>query len=972
MSDATDAATETAVSITIDGKQIDAEPGELLIDAAERTGTYIPRFCYHHRMDPVGMCRMCIVDIDTGRGPALQPSCMVSVAPDMVVETESPRVKKAQDGILEFLLINHPLDCPVCDKGGECPLQDQAMSHGPGESRMVEEKRHYEKPIPVSDLVLLDRERCILCDRCTRFAKDVAGDALIHFQDRGNGTQVNTFPDHPFASYFSGNTVQICPVGALTAKPYRFKARPWDLDIVESTCRGCSVGCRIVIDSSRDEVLRYVGVDSDPVNWSWLCDKGRFGFEAIGSEDRLTNPQVKDGSTFVDTRWTDALNRAAKAIKTGLDRNGPSGFAVIGGSRLTNESAYAWAKLAKGVIGSDHVDAQLGDGIDGADLAGLPRATIDEACATGGTILSLGVDLKDELPVLFLRVRDAVTRRNARIVELSPRDTSLTPLAAHSLRSAPAAVDVLVDRILEGGDELAAVKDALGAGPLTVVLGRPSVGEEPDAAVAAAVKVLAAFPEAKVLSAVRRGNVHGALDLGLAPGLLPGRVPLDADAGHYASVWGQVPASVGHDTAGILDAAANGAIDTLVLLGADPLGDFPDADLARRGIAGARTVIAIETFANASTAKADIVLPAAGPAEVDGTTTNLEGRVTVVRQKVTAPGSARVDWQIAAELAYLLGADLGFETVEAVWDEIEALSPMHHGITGAALVDLPDGLVTGRQEGFGALGVTAAAERDAAKAEAIAAAEQAATEAEAAHERAVADAAAAAEQAGAAKTAAAEAKTTASDTEKAGKDALAAAEADDADDEVKAAGAEAASALEQAQAAAEQAAAAEAEAKAASETAKEAATAAETASTEARASADAEAAPPEGPTFPAVVDPTTSGYAAPAIDAYSLRVVTARRLYDRGTMVSKAPSLANLGGESSARVNPADLERLGVVDGDTVALTSSRGTLTTPITSDLTVPAGTVVLTWNQGDPSPNALIDATAPVTEVRLETRA
>ncbi len=426
-----DAPAETSVNITVNGKAVAANPGELVIDAAERNGVYIPRFCYHHRMEPVGMCRMCLVEVDTGRGPALSPSCMLTVSPDMVVETESPVAKKAQDGILEFLLINHPLDCPVCDKGGECPLQDHTIAFGPGESRFVEEKRHYEKPISISDNVYLDRERCILCDRCTRFAKDVAGDTLIHFQDRGNGTQVNTFPDHPFASYFSGNTVQICPVGALTAKPYRFKARPWDLDVVESTCQSCAVGCRIVIDSSRNEVLRYVGVDSDPVNWSWLCDKGRFGFEAVGSADRLGAPLVKgtDG-TLVESRWSDALAQASRTIKAGLDRSGPSGIAVIGGARLTNESAYAWAKLAKGVIGTDHVDAQLGDGLPADLVAGLPRATIDEACAAGSTLVVLGSDPKDELPVLFLRIRDAVTRHGATVVELSPTETSLSSLAA--------------------------------------------------------------------------------------------------------------------------------------------------------------------------------------------------------------------------------------------------------------------------------------------------------------------------------------------------------------------------------------------------------------------------------------------------------------------------------------------------------------------------------------------------------------
>ena len=275
MSD-TQAPAET-VLLTVNGKEIEATPGELVIDAAERNGTYIPRFCYHPRMEPVGMCRMCVVEIDTGRGPALQPACMIPVAPDMKVDTESEVTKKAQDGVLEFLLINHPLDCPVCDKGGECPLQDQTLSYGPGESRFVEEKRHFEKPIMISDLVALDRERCILCDRCTRFADEVAGDTLIHFQDRGNQTQVNTFPDHPFASYFSGNTVQICPVGALTATPYRFKARPWDLDQVESTCTTCSVGCRTLVQSSRNEILRYQGVDVDPVNWGWLCDRAASG-----------------------------------------------------------------------------------------------------------------------------------------------------------------------------------------------------------------------------------------------------------------------------------------------------------------------------------------------------------------------------------------------------------------------------------------------------------------------------------------------------------------------------------------------------------------------------------------------------------------------------------------------------------------------------------------------------------------------
>ena len=266
------------------GRPFTARKGELVIAAAERAGDVHPALLL---APPDELGRHVPAVPRRGRqrrGPQLTPSCMVTVAPDMKVDTESATTKRAQEGMLELLLANHPLDCPVCDKGGECPLQDQAFSHGPGESRYVEEKRHFEKPIPISDLVLLDRERCILCDRCTRFADEVAGDPLIRFTHRGNQTQVLTFPDEPFSSYFSGNTVQICPVGALTATPYRFKARPWDLEQVESTCTTCSVGCRTVVQSSRDELVRYHGVDSDPVNWGWLCDRGRFNFEAANSD----------------------------------------------------------------------------------------------------------------------------------------------------------------------------------------------------------------------------------------------------------------------------------------------------------------------------------------------------------------------------------------------------------------------------------------------------------------------------------------------------------------------------------------------------------------------------------------------------------------------------------------------------------------------------------------------------------------
>ncbi len=320
---------EDTVAFSLDGRPATAKKGELIIAAAERAGTFIPRFCYHPRMRPVGMCRMCLVEVSGPRGATLQPACFLEVQPDMEVTTDSDKVKKAQDGVLEFLLINHPLDCPVCDKGGECPLQDQTLAYGPGETRFVEEKRHFEKPIALSELVLLDRERCIQCSRCTRFADEVAGEAQIDFHGRGEMLEVNTFFERPFSSYFSGNTVQICPVGALTATPYRFTARPWDLDQVETTCTTCAFGCRTAVQSSANRVTRLLGLDSDPVNQSWLCDKGRFAYESTNApraHRRTLRPQGRRAGCCLLAR---GLGRRGRRVARGHERRGRA----VGGRR---------------------------------------------------------------------------------------------------------------------------------------------------------------------------------------------------------------------------------------------------------------------------------------------------------------------------------------------------------------------------------------------------------------------------------------------------------------------------------------------------------------------------------------------------------------------------------------------------------------------------------------------------------------
>jgi len=623
-----------AVSLTINGKAVSARKGDLIIAAADKSNEFIPRFCYHPRMAPAGMCRQCLVEVEGPRGPMMVVSCMTPVAEGQVVRTDTEQVKKAQEGVLELLLANHPLDCPVCDKGGECPLQDQAFSHGPGESRYVEEKRHYEKPIPISDNVFLDRERCILCDRCTRFADEVAGDALISFTSRGNNTQVMTFPDEPFSSYFSGNTVQICPVGALTAKPYRFKARPWDLDQTESTCTTCSVGCRTVVQSSRDELVRYQGVDIDPVNWGWLCDRGRFNFESVNSDQRLTTPYLKDAQgNHVATTWSAALDTAARMLRTSLAVSSDS-VAIIGGARGTNEDAFAWAQLAD-AVGVNQRDAQLADGLP-AEIFSLPQASIDEAVAAN-TIILLSPDLKEELPVLFLRVRDVAQKRKSKVVEITSRPTGITPSAWKSVLVEPGKI---ASTVASGLDP--AIVKQIGSGSVSVIVGRMNLAESAESTVLALAEILHLAPQAKVLPVLRRGNVRGAVTAGLTP---------------------QQGAA---DTAEILERSASGKIDTLVLLGSDPLSDVPDADLARRGLAGARNIISIDAFMTPSSSQAHVVLPAAAFGEKNGTTTNLEGRMSNVAQKITPAGTSRPDWMIACELASALGKDLGFNSVEDV------------------------------------------------------------------------------------------------------------------------------------------------------------------------------------------------------------------------------------------------------------------------------------------------------------------
>jgi NADH-quinone oxidoreductase subunit G len=900
------------VTLTIDGREVQAPRGELLIKVAQNHGSYIPRFCWHERMKPVGMCRMCLVEVEGMRG--MQISCATPVSDGMVVNTQGANVKAVQDGVLEFLLINHPLDCPVCDRGGECPLQDQTLAFGPGESRFIEEKRHFEKPIPISDLVLLDRERCIQCGRCTRFAAEVAGDPLIDFGGRGGTTEVITYPDEPFSSYFSGNTVQICPVGALTASAYRFRARPWDLQTVETSCQTCAVGCRGALQSTSNRIVRLLGVDSEPLNQGWLCDKGRYGYEWVHSPDRVRAPMVRKDGELVEVSWPEALDAAATGLRDALDRSGPASIAVLGGARGTNEDAYAWARFAKGVLGTDNVDAQLGDGLPADVVLGLAPATVADLDRARAVVL-VAPDLREELPVLHLRVRRAAVELGVPVIEIAPRATGLTRDVTAVLRHAPGeagAMAVQFARALAGDGTASgsgSIEKAVSAldgrdGDIVVILGRQSLGESPDSVVQAAA-ALAAVPGVKFLSALRRANVRGALDLGLTPGFLPGRVTLDAARHHYTEAWGSVPASRGLDTTGVLEAAAAGTVGTLVLLGADLEQDYPDRTRVRAGLDGVRFVVAVGPFLGDAADRADVFLPTSVWGEKAGSTTNLEGRVMRQARLVTPEGTTMDDWRIAAELAARLGVDFGFETAEDVQNEIAAVAPAHAGVDAELLRRARDGAVLPISEFpdeivlHSVLGVTTGLSWEPIR-PGIAADES--------HLSALG-------------TGAVEASGTGADiTIKPG---LATADAPEDADAAEQAIAEAVTALA---------------------------------------------------ALPAlhVWDRIAPAPAPLPPDAYSLRLVAARTLYDAGRIVAASTSLSALAGGTSLVVHPSDLGRIGVgAEGDDVRITSGRGTVTLPVVADPATAPGTAFIAFAQGGPvSSNDLVDVTSAVTELRVET--
>ena len=694
-------ATDT-VALTIDGIEVQAPKGALLIRVAEELGIAIPRFCDHPLLEPAGACRQCLVEVSTPNRdgkltamPKPQASCTLAVSPGMVVQTQrtSAVADKAQHGIMEMLLVNHPLDCPICDKGGECPLQNQAMSNGRGETRFVDTKRTFAKPIKISTQVLLDRERCILCQRCTRFSAEIAGDTFIDLQERGASQQVGTFDTRvlgyqggltegaaeldeagaPFASYFSGNTIQICPVGALTGAAYRFRACPFDLVSSETVCEHCASGCAVRADHRRGVVLRRLAGEDPAVNEEWSCDKGRWAFTYASLPDRVDVPLVRDEVTgeLVETSWPDALDVAARGLAAARDA---AGVGTLVGGRVTVEDAYAYGKFARAVLGSNDVDfrarphsaeeeAFLAAHVAGTGI-GVTYADLERARA----VVLVGFEAEEESPIIFLRLRKAV-RKGLAVTAVAPlASRGLQKLSGVLVPTVPGGEAALLRAAAGAGSSdpaVQALQGALRAEGAVLLVGERLAGS-PGALSAAA--ALARATGAALAWVPRRAGERGAVEAGALPGTLPGGRPLTAAAlVDVALAWGvdRLPAEPGRDTAGILAAATTGA--GLLVAGVD-LDDLPSPAAARAALAASSFVVSLEVRRSSVTEHADVVLPVAPPAEKTGSFMDWEGRLRPFDTVLVT--DARSDHAVLDELAREMGVELGAAKALGLRDEL--------------------------------------------------------------------------------------------------------------------------------------------------------------------------------------------------------------------------------------------------------------------------------------------------------------
>ncbi|MFI1211777.1 NADH-quinone oxidoreductase subunit G [Streptomyces sp. NPDC020802] len=690
---------EDLVSLTVDGIEISVPKGTLVIRAAEQLGIEIPRFCDHPLLDPAGACRQCIVEVEGQRKP--MASCTITCTDGMVVKTHltSPVAEKAQKGVMELLLINHPLDCPVCDKGGECPLQNQAMSHGHSESRFEGKKRTYEKPVPISTQVLLDRERCVLCARCTRFSNQVAGDPMIELIERGALQQVGTGEGDPFESYFSGNTIQICPVGALTSAAYRFRSRPFDLVSSPSVCEHCSGGCATRTDHRRGKVMRRLAADDPEVNEEWMCDKGRFGFRYAQQRDRLTTPLVRGESGALEpASWPEALEAAAQGLLAARSRSG-----VLTGGRLTVEDSYAYSKFARVALDTNDIDfrARVHSGEEADFLAARVAGRGRDLDGTGVTytalekapaVLLAGLESEEEAPGVFLRLRKAWRGHGQRTFALATHTTrGLEKAGGTLLSAAPGTETEWLDALASGAGlegEGAKAAEALRAEGAVIVVGErlASVAGGLTAAVRAA-----SATGARLVWIPRRAGERGAIEAGAMPSLLPGGRPATDPRARdeVIQAWriAALPHRHGRDTGQIVEAAAAGELSALVVAGVE-VADLPDPARARAALSAVGFLVSLELRPSEVTEHADVVFPVAAVAEKAGTFLNWEGRARLFEAALkpdqmtrrVAPTDARVLQMLADAMDVHLGLpDLRTARAEldrlGAWDGPRATGP---------------------------------------------------------------------------------------------------------------------------------------------------------------------------------------------------------------------------------------------------------------------------------------------------------
>ena len=649
------------ITVVIDGFEVTVPKGTLVIRAAEQLGIQIPRFCDHPLLDPVGACRQCLVDIEiNGRAfPKPQASCTIPVEPGMIVKTQltSPVAEKAQRGIMEFLLVNHPLDCPVCDKGGECPLQNQAMSSGRGSSRYEGVKRIFEKPINISSQVLLDRERCILCARCTRFSEQIASDPFITLNERGALQQVGIYENQPFESYFSGNTVQICPVGALTGAAYRFRARPFDLVSTPSACEHCASGCDMRTDVRRGKTLRRLAGEDASVNEEWNCDKGRWAFKYVTAVDRLKVPLVRDATgELVETSWPEALAAAAQGLKAAK-------AAVLVGGRATHEDAYGYSKFARVALNTNDIDfrARMSSDEESEFIAShvAGSATTYRDIDKADQVLLVGFEPEEESPIVFLRLNKQFRKRALKIISIGSKESiAVEKLKAQFVKVAP-------------GQEAAAIAMQTLTNKSVILVGERAAES---AGALSAVAALADATGAKLAWISRRAGERGAIEAGAIGNLLPGGRPVTDAAARVdiAAAWGAtlLPTEVGRSTSQIITAVNAGEIGALVVGGVDPLDwDQSQATLAALDQA---FVVSLEIAPSAVTARANVVLPVAAITEKSGSFLNWEGRA---RSFDTAVSDSlnRSDLRILSMIADEMGTTINLGTVTAAIKEIASL-----------------------------------------------------------------------------------------------------------------------------------------------------------------------------------------------------------------------------------------------------------------------------------------------------------